>query len=71
MFSLKLCHTHVYMTLGPLSSEHTFEKGKSRSDSHHPSKVSKDFPFPKPFPLNLAKSFLLGWYFCLRMIAQR
>lgn len=59
MFSLKMSHPYLHDTR-PLSSEHTFEKGKSRSDSHHPSKVSKDFPFPKPFPLNLAKTFLLG-----------
>lgn len=39
---------------------HTFEKGKSGSGRHHPSEVSKDFPFPKPFPLNLAKTFLPG-----------
>lgn len=48
----------VYMTAGSLSSEHTFEKGKSGSCSHHPSEVSEDFPSLKLFPLNLAKTFL-------------
>lgn len=43
-----LCHAPIYMTPGPLSSEHTSEKGKSGSGSHHPSEVSKDFPFPSP-----------------------
>lgn len=37
LFSLQFCHTHVYMTPGPLSSEHIFEKEKSGSGSHHPS----------------------------------
>lgn len=56
----RLCHAHIYMTPEPLSSEHAFEKEKFGSGSPHPSEVSKDFPFPKPFPLNLAKIFLPG-----------
>lgn len=40
----------IYMTARSLSSEHTFEKGKSGSRNHHPSEVSKTF-HPSSFSL--------------------
>lgn len=63
LFSLQLCHTHVYMTPGPLSSEHIFEKGKSGSGSRRPSPVSKCFPFPKALPFELGQNLPPGLMF--------
>lgn len=71
LFSLQLCHTHVYMTPGPLSSGHIFEKGKSGSGRHHLRQVSKDFPFPKALPFELGQKLPPGLIFLLGMIAQR
>lgn len=68
---LELCHTHVYMTPGPLSSEHIFEKGKSGSGRHPLRQVSKDFPFPKALPFELGQKLPPGLIFLLGMIAQR
>lgn len=66
---LELCHTHVYMTLRSLSSEHIFEKGKSGSGFHRLRQVSKDFPFPKALPFELGQKLPPGLIFLLGMIA--